>query len=128
MGMYLGNSKISFSIGTLSQVSEDRIVSQMSAAIAQVVDKVNEEVLPFHFYSEDEWDIITNSDTNYSAIPSGMIYIYEESISNNEEAEFNKTSSIIQLPADSLYDIDSSILTLGTSFTLSNDILIENIL
>lgn len=125
MGMYLGNSKISFNIGTLSQVSEDRIVSQMSAAIAQVVEKVNDEVLPFHFYSEDEWDTLTNSDTNYNAIPSGMIYIYEES-TGGEESEFDDVSSIIQLPSDSIYDTESGILTLGTSFALSNDILIEN--
>ena len=101
----------------------------MSAAIAQVVEKVNDEVLPFHFYSEDEWDSLTRSDTYYDNVPSGMIYIYEESEDTGGgggSSEFDELSAVIDLPSDSAYDEETGVLTLGRSFILDeNDILTE---
>lgn len=134
MALYIGNDKISFKIGTLTNVSEERIISQISAAVAQAIEKVEEieetAVVreQIHFYSEGEWDRLTNSDTNFQDVPDGIIYIYEGNGggASGGGSEYDSANSEVVLHGGVELDPETGILTLPDSYSIIDGCLVDS--
>ena len=70
------------------------------------------------FYSESEWENLTNGDTDYSEVPDGMIYIYEEEEGPTGGSTYDPVTGVLTL--DGQYDSTTGTLRVNGTYDNSN--------